>query len=401
MKRKDFLKYSSLASGMFLVPSFLKPLEALGVDKSSKHRNLVIIQLSGGNDGINTVIPYGMDEYYQKRKSIAIPATEIIKLTDLQGLNPAMSALQGVYDQGYMGILNNVGYPNPDRSHFRSMDIWQTASDSDQYLSTGWIGRYLDSDCEKQQTYPYHAIEVDDTLSLAMKGEKMKGIAVHNPQQLYRNTREPFFKGVVNDHKEMLDEDNLGYLYKTMIETSSSAQYILERAKTYKSIQEALYPDTAFATQLKTVAKFINSGLETRVYYVSLSGFDTHSNQLNQHSRLLKQYSEGLNAFIKDVKSGGNFDDTLVVTFSEFGRRVEQNASNGTDHGTANNIFLFGGKLKEKGIINSAPDLKNLDSGDLKYEVDFRQVYATVLDKWLEVENSKVLNRKFSAMNFI
>lgn len=400
MKRKDFLKYSSLASGMFLVPSFLKPLEALGLDKGSRHRNLVIIQLSGGNDGINTVIPYGMDEYYQKRNSIAIPANNIIKLSDLQGLNPAMAALQDVYDQGYMGILNNVGYPNPDRSHFRSMDIWQTASDSDQYLSTGWIGRYLDSDCE-QRSNPYHAIEVDDTLSLAMKGEKMKGIAVQDPQQLYRNTRELFFKEVVNDYPEMLDEDNLGYLYKTMIETSSSAQYILEKTKTYESRNDFSYPDTSFAKQLKTVARFINSGLDTRVYYVSLSGFDTHTNQLNQQGRLLKQYSEGVNAFIKDVKAAGNFDDTLVLTFSEFGRRVEQNASNGTDHGTANNVFIFGGKLKEQGIINAPPDLRNLDSGDLKYQVDFRQVYATVLDKWLDVENAKVLNKKFSPLSFI
>lgn len=398
MKRKDFLKYSSLASGAFLIPSFLKPLETLANNKISGHKNLVIIQLSGGNDGINTVVPFGMDEYYQKRKSIAISKNEIIKLTDLQGLNPNMSALQEIYDQGYMSVINSVGYPNPDRSHFRSMDIWQTGSDSDQYLSTGWIGRYLDSDCQ-QCTNPYNAIEVDDTLSLAMKGLNIKGIAVQDPQQLYKNTREPFFKEVVNDHKDMLDEDNLGYLYKTMIETSSSADYILNKSKTYKS--NANYPSGTFSNQLKTVAKFINSGLETRVYYVSLSGFDTHTNQLNQQGRLLKQYSEGINAFVKDLKHAGNFDDTLVLTFSEFGRRVEQNASAGTDHGTANNIFLFGGKLKQQGIINTAPNLQDLDSGDLKYQIDFRQVYATVLDKWLEVDNAKVLNRNFSSLGFI
>lgn len=398
MKRRDFLKNSGFASAAFLVPSFLKPLEALALNKISGHKNLVIIQLSGGNDGINTVIPFGMDEYYKKRKTIAIPKNEIIKLTDLQGLNPNMSALRGIYDQGQMSIINSVGYPNPDRSHFRSMDIWHTASDSDQYLSTGWIGRYLDSNCQECKN-PYAAVEVDDTLSLAMKGKNIKGIAVQDPAQLYKNTREPFFKEVIADNKEMLDEDNLGYLYKTMIETSSSAEYILNKSKTYKNT--ASYPDGTFGNQLKTIAKFINSGLATRVYYVSLSGFDTHTAQINQQGKLLKQYSEGIDAFIKDIKTAGNFDDTLVMTFSEFGRRVEQNASGGTDHGTANNILLFGGKLKQQGIINEAPDLLNLDKGDLQYKVDFRQVYATVLDKWLNVNNANVLNKKFSAMDFI
>ncbi|MFD1630084.1 DUF1501 domain-containing protein [Pseudopedobacter beijingensis] len=398
MKRRDFFRQTSLATGAFLIPSFLKPLEALAFEKLSGHKNLVVIQLSGGNDGLNTVVPYGLDEYYKGRKTIAISPNQVIKLNDVQGLNPNMEALRPLYDDGVMGILNSVGYPNPDRSHFRSMDIWQTASDSDQYLSTGWIGRYLDSNCQ-ECSHPYAAIEVDDTLSLAMKGNKIKGIAVKDPQQLYRNTREPFFKEVINDSKEMLDEDNLGYLYKTMIETSSSAKYILERSKTYNNTSE--YPNNAFAGQLKTVARFINSGLATRVYYVSLSGFDTHVNQVGQQGRLLKQYSESVQAFIKDLKSAGNFDDTLIMTFSEFGRRVQQNASDGTDHGTANNIFLFGGSLKQQGIINAAPDLRNLDNGDLKYNVDFRQVYATVLDKWLSVDNGNVLNKNFSSLGFI
>lgn len=398
MKRRDFLKYSSLASASFMIPSFLKPLEALGANGNIGHKNLVIIQLSGGNDGLNTIIPYGMDEYYQNRRSIAIPKNAIIKLTDNQGLNPTMEALREIYDQGYMGILNSVGYPNPDRSHFRSTDIWQTGSDADQYLSTGWIGRYLDANCQVDSN-PYQAIEVDDALSLALKGKKAKGIAVQDPQQLYKNTREPFFKELINQRKEMLDEDNLGYLYKTMIETSSSAQSILEKSKTYKS--SLSYPDNAFAKQLSTVAKFINSGLDTRVYYVSLSGFDTHVNQLPQQGRLLKQYSEALSIFINEIKAAGNFDNTLVLTFSEFGRRVQQNASAGTDHGTANNIFLFGGNLKQQGIINAAPNLQDLESGDLKYDIDFRQVYATVLEKWLDAKGDLILNKKFDLLNFI
>ncbi|HEK20108.1 DUF1501 domain-containing protein [Mucilaginibacter sp.] len=398
MKRRDFLKSSALASGVFLIPSFLKPFEAMASNELSGFKNLVIIQLSGGNDGLNTIVPYGNDIYYQKRKTIAIKQPDLIRLNDMQALNPNLAALKELYDQGWMSIINSVGYPNPDRSHFRSMDIWQTASASDQFLTTGWIGRYLDANCAVNKN-PYTAVEVDDTLSLALKGSKMKGIAVQNPGKLYSNTREPFFKELVNEHNDNLNEDNLGYLYKTMIETYSSADYIQQTSKTYQT--KAEYPQTAFANQLKSVAKFINSGLKTRVYYVSLSGFDTHTTQINQQGRQLKVYGEAVAAFIKDLKQSGRLDDTLVMTFSEFGRRVEQNASDGTDHGTANNVMLFGGKLNKQGIYNNAPNLTQLDNGDLKYEIDFRNIYATLLDKWLNVNNSTVLNSGFRAMDFV
>jgi uncharacterized protein (DUF1501 family) len=399
MKRRDFLKSTALASGAFLIPAFLKPLEAMAGGELSGFKNLVIIQLSGGNDGLNTIIPYGNDIYFQKRSTIAINQSDIIKLNDMQGLNPNLSALKEIYDQGWMSIINSVGYPNPDRSHFRSRDIWQTASDSNQFLTSGWIGRYLDSNCQACKN-PYTAIEVDDTLSLAMKGTTMKGIAVQDPNKLYQATREPFFKGLVHDHNsDNLNEDNLGYLYKTMIETYSSADYIQKTSKTYNVSAE--YPATGLGNQLKTVSKFINSGLQTRVYYVSLSGFDTHVGQQNQQGRQLKIYGDAVAAFMKDLKQAGKLDDTLVMTFSEFGRRVEQNASNGTDHGTANNVLVYGGKLKKAGIFNDAPNLAQLDNGDLKYQIDFRDVYATLLDKWLDVNNGQILNKNFNGLGFI
>jgi uncharacterized protein (DUF1501 family) len=399
MKRRDFLRNSALASGALLVPAFLKPFEALAQGEISGYKNLVVIQLSGGNDGLNTIVPFGDDIYYQKRSSIAINKADIVGLNDMQGLNPSLLALKEIYDQGWMTIINSVGYPNPDRSHFRSMDIWQTASDSSQFLTTGWIGRYLDSNCQTCRT-PYTAIEVDDTLSLAVKGATMKGIAVQDPGKLYQETREPFFKNLVRaQNSDHLNEDNLGYLYKTMIETYSSADYIQQTSKTYTV--KAEYPNTQLGSQLRTVSKFINSGLKTRVYYVSLGGFDTHVRQLDQQSRQLKIYGDAVAAFIKDLKESGRLDETLVMTFSEFGRRVEQNASNGTDHGTANNVFLFGGKLKKAGIYNDAPNLTDLDNGDLKYQVDFRDVYATLLDKWLDVHNRQVLSKSFKGLDFI
>ena len=399
MDRRRFLQNTALASGALMIPAFLKPFEALAKSDLTGYKNLVIIQLSGGNDGLNTIVPYGNDIYYQKRSTIAINQNDVVKLNDIQGLNPSLSALKEIYDQGWMSIINSVGYPNPDRSHFRSMDIWQTASESNQFLTTGWIGRYLDSNCQSCSK-PYAAIEVDDTLSLAMKGAKMKGIAVQDPNKLYQTTREPFFKDLVHDHSgDNLSEDNLGYLYKTMIETYSSADYIQNTSKTYTVKGE--YPATPLANQLKTVSKFINSGLQTRIYYVSLSGFDTHVRQQDQQARQLKIYGDAVAAFIKDLKQSGKLDDTLVMTFSEFGRRVEQNASNGTDHGTANNILIYGGKLKKAGFYNDAPNLSQLDNGDLKYQIDFRDVYATLLDKWLDVNNSQVLTKNFNGLSFV
>ncbi|POY37124.1 twin-arginine translocation pathway signal [Solitalea longa] len=398
MKRRDFIRNTALASGALMIPSFLKPLELMAAGNLGFKR-LVIIQLSGGNDGLNTIVPFGDDSYYKKRPSLSVGASEIIKLTDMQGFNPDMASLKEIYDQGWMSIVNGVGYPNPDRSHFRSMDIWQTASSSNEYLSNGWIGRYLDSNCSDCSS-PHTAIEVDDSLSLALKGVAHKGLAVKNSQQLYRTTREPFFRLEADNAKQnMLSEDNLGYLYKTMIETCSSAKYINDTAKIYKNT--AFYPISAFANELKTIGTFINSGLSTKIYYVSLSGFDTHIAQKGQQNRLLKIYSEAVSAFIKDLKQANNLDDTLVMTFSEFGRRVAQNASGGTDHGTANNLFLFGGKLKKAGIYNNTPDLEDLDNGDLKYQVDFREVYATVLDKWLGVKSEPLLNGQFNTLGII
>ncbi|MEO6166671.1 MAG: DUF1501 domain-containing protein, partial [Chitinophagales bacterium] len=188
-------------------------------------------------------------------------------------------------------------------------------------------------------------------------------------------------------------------LYKTLVETMSSASYIYEKSKIYTS--KVTYPQGEFGKHLKKVAELIVSGLDTRVYYVSLGSFDTHSNQANQQSRLLLQLSEGLDAFTRDLKENGRSKDVLVFTFSEFGRRVSENASRGTDHGTANNIFIIGEGLKNAGIYNETPDLNNLDSGDLKYKIDFRDLYATVLNKWLGVNDELILKRKFNQLDII
>ena len=390
MKRRDFIKASSFASTSMMVPNFLK-----GISKNNHSSRagkiLVVVQLSGGNDGLNTIIPYQNDIYYQSRPVLGIKEKEVLKVSDELGFNPAMASLRSLYDDGLMSIINSVGYPNPDRSHFRSMDIWHTGSDSSEYLSTGWLGRYLDSNCSGCQN-PHHALEVDDTLSLSLKGIEKSGFAMSNPRQLKKIADNKFLKAVgqENNHDH---EENVEYLYKTLINTQSSANYLFEKSRTHKS--NVQYPNNPFARDLKQVSELITADADIKIYYVNLTGFDTHSGQKNQQARLLKTYSDAMNAFVKDLKSNGLLDDTLIMTFSEFGRRVKQNASGGTDHGTANNLFLIGGNLKQKGFYNAAPDLSNLDNGDLKYQIDFRRIYASILEDWLEASPKGILGQSF------
>ena len=397
MKRRDFFKTSALVSTSFMVPSFLNAYSGKPLLNSRSGKVLVVVQFSGGNDGLNTVVPYRNDIYYQNRPSLAIDKTEVLKVHDELGFNPKMSGLQSLYDKGLLCIINSVGYPNPDRSHFRSMDIWHTGSDSDQYLSSGWLGRYLDSNCMDCQS-PYHALEVDDHLSLALKGDHRNGFAMSNPEQLKRTTSNRFLKALTQyDHGH--EEDNVAYLYKTMIDTQSSANYLYEQSKVYRSKME--YPKTAFGRDLKQISELITADTDTKIYYVSLTGFDTHANQKGQQERLLQQYADGMQAFVKDLRQNNLLDDTLIMTFSEFGRRVKQNGSRGTDHGTANNLFLIGGNLQQPGFFNNAPDLQNLDNGDLIYQIDFRRVYDMILENWLEANPADILPGAFEKLRII
>lgn len=394
--RREFLQISALASTAILTPRFVHSLGRNGLNRQG--RKLVIIQLSGGNDGLNTFIPFENDIYYQSRPGLAINKPEVLALNDDLGLNPNMKDLKELYDQGLMTVINQVGYPNPDRSHFRSMDIWHSGSNSDEYWQTGWLGRYLDHNCQGC-TEAHQIIELDDSLSLAVKGEESKAIGLRNAKQLWRSTQDPFLQELVVSYEENTETDQLSYLYKTLTETMSSADYIYEKSKVYQSSEQ--YPPNQLAKKLKQIAELIISDIDTQVFYVSLSGFDTHVRQRAQQDRLLKQYAEAMKVFVKDLKQNDRLDSTLIMTFSEFGRRVSQNASGGTDHGKANNLWLIGGKLKKPGIYNETPKLQNLDDGDVPYSVDFRNIYATLLDRWLEADSTSILQRKFKPMPII
>jgi uncharacterized protein (DUF1501 family) len=397
IKRKEFLRIGTLATASMLLPKFLKAFET-GNLVPPGNKVLVILQLSGGNDGLNTVIPVRNDIYYKARPRLGIDKSKALLITDDAGLHPALSGFRELYDEGHLGILNDVGYPNPDRSHFRSMDIWHTASQSQEYLSTGWVGRYLDAQC-KGCDKPTQAIELDDVLSLAMKGEHIKGIAMKDPRRLYGTANEKFFRDVLKNTDGNTGDDNLGYLYKTMAETISSADYIFTQSRVHPT--HATYPDSGLGNSLKTIASLIFSDINTKVYYVSLGSFDTHINQEFQQRRLFTEINDAVTAFVKDLKANNRFNDVLLFTFSEFGRRVSQNASGGTDHGTANNMFFISGGLKQKGLINSLPDLRELEDGDLKHRIDFKNVYATVLNKWLGADDELILGKKYSRLEFV
>jgi len=395
IKRRQFLQAGSLATASFMLPKFLKAFERPDMVPPG-NKVVVVIQFSGGNDGLNTVIPVSNDIYYRERPRLSIGKDKALTLTDDAGLNPALEHFKGLFDEGNVGILNSVGYPNPDRSHFRSMDIWQSASGSNEYINTGWLGRYLDAQC-KGCDKPTQALEIDDVLSLAMKGNERKGLAFKDPRRLYSSSNERFYKDINSSHST--GEETVDYLYKTMSETLSSADYIYEQSRLHPTGQA--YPNSELGKNLKTIASLILSDINTKVYYVSLGSFDTHVNQEAQQKRLFTELNDAVKAFTTDLKKNNRFQDVLMMTFSEFGRRVSQNASNGTDHGTANNMFFISGGLKEKGILNPLPDLSNLTDGDLKHTVDFKNVYATVLKKWLGTDDKTILGAEFEKLKFI
>ena len=395
MERRQFLMRSSLATmGGLLIPDFVKAYETHALANACPvGRRLVVVQLAGGNDGLNTIVPYRNDIYYRERPKLAIEASQVLPLNDDYGLHPALEPLRKWHDAGQFGVLNAVGYPNPDRSHFRSMDIWQTASRSDQYLNSGWLGRYLDATCNGTGQ-PHRVLELDDQLSLALKGDRLKGMAVTNPEELYRQTRQPFYRQLAETNRAEYQAVN--YLYKTLAETVSSAGYLHQ--KTNPKSTGVSYPATVLGSRFRTMAQLMQAGVETSVFYVSHGSFDTHVNQQPRQAQLLRQYAEALDAFLQDLKHQQLLSQTLVMTFSEFGRRVRHNASNGTDHGTAGCVLLAGGNVRPAAALSALPDLATLDNGDLRFHTDFRQLYATLLEDWLQVPAAPVLGHGFAPL---
>ncbi len=394
IKRRTFLKTSALAAASLWVPRFLHAFARPGA-LPPRGKILVVLQLSGGNDGLNTVVPVRNDIYYRERPGIAIRPNKALPLTEEAALHPSLEALRRLYESGELAVLNGVGYPNPDRSHFRSMDIWHSASPAHEYWHTGWLGRYLDAQCQ-QSSHSAPAVEIGDAVGLALKGQHQKGIALRHPADLHAAARSDFFAEYAAAAPE---SEPAAYLYKTMVQAIASAEHIFEKSQVKPSSYS--YPDTPLGRQFRTVASLISGDADTVIYYLSFGSFDTHIQQSMRHQHLLSDLDAALGAFAADLKAQGRWQDVLVMTFSEFGRRVAQNAGGGTDHGTANQMFFLGGALQRPGLLNALPDLTDLDEGDLRFTVDFRQVYATVLARWLHTDPVPILTQPFPLLDFI
>jgi uncharacterized protein (DUF1501 family) len=410
--RREFLKKSlGIVAAASTVPTFLSrtafalanPFDSPRVGAARDDRILLVVQLGGGNDGLNTVIPFGHDGYYRSRPSLALPKDKIVRLNEEIGLHPNLAPLKDLYDAGKLAVVQGVGYPNPDRSHFRSMEIWQSGI-AEGFESTGWLGRMFDHTCNnahlKEACSPTLAVSIGETLNPAIKANNSVGVALRDPEQFYRMTQ-------VYAHSEVAAEEQtansktgspLDFLRRTAMNAELAADRIRRSIRSVQSKTE--YPADPFAQGLKLIAAMIAGNMDTRVYYISLSGFDTHANQAGVHERLLKILGEGLAAFQKDLEALGQADRVLGLTFSEFGRRVAENGSRGTDHGQAAPMFIFGKPVKP-GVVGAHPSLENLNDGDLVFHTDFRQVYATVLEKWLGADAAMILGKKFVTLPLV
>jgi len=435
--RREFLRTTVLGGALsWTVPAFLArtfaelEVHAANATQVVSGRDspiLVMLQMAGGNDGLNTVVPFANDHYHRARSRIGLPPDAVLKLNDELGLHPGLKGFQQLFGAGNLAIVQGVGYPNPNRSHFRSTDIWQTASDANKIEKYGWVGRYFDNACPGED--PTVGIVISRQMPLAFAARNPKGICLDNPdnyrfgsgdngdvlvdpgEESLRELNRPEMaadsadansgasvgavSGALRPHGSVLD-----YVERTALDAQLSADRIRDVTRGVQN--QAPYPGGLLANSLKQVARMIGGGMPTRIYYVSQGGYDTHTNQAPAQARLLQELGDSVKAFVDDLKAQRNFERVVVMTFSEFGRRVAENANGGTDHGAAAPMFLVGGKLKA-GLLGKYPGLapQDLFNGDLNHTVDFRSVYAAVLEGWLKTPSEPILGRKFDPLQIV
>jgi uncharacterized protein (DUF1501 family) len=383
------------------LPNFLIRTALAGPTAQPGEKVLVVLQLSGGHDGLSAVVPYGNDDYARNRRATRIAEKDVLKVTDALGLHPNLKKCKDLLDQHAFAVVQGVGYPNPNRSHFKSMDIWHYADNSGRPVSYGWIGRYADCAFRTDNDPAVTLAIGGDRAPRALQGQAHPGLSVQRPEafrffaersaprvgQAYRKLGQLSAQGAGQD-------TSLDFVARTTLAANASSDRIQRLAGQRKD--SASYPTTPLGQSLRTVAALIAGGLSTRVYYVFHGGYDTHAGQRQRHDRLMTEVSDAVAAFQKDLAAQGNVRRVLTMAFSEFGRRVRENGSQGTDHGTAGPMFLVGPGVKP-GLHGRHPSLADadLDRGDLRHGIDFRSVYATVLDKWLGTSSAAVLGTKY------
>ncbi|HVA45647.1 MAG TPA: DUF1501 domain-containing protein [Pirellulales bacterium] len=401
--RRKFLQ-TTLGGSMLLstglsAPAFLARA-AHAAQGASGEKVLIVVQLSGGNDGLNTVVPYADEAYEKNRIVLRIPKDQVLKIDSQVGLHPQMTGFRKLIESGRLAIAQGVGYPNPDRSHFRSMDIWHTARPEVEDKRDGWLGRCLDCSAGAAggDVPALHLGPSPSPLALASLKTAVPSIESLESFRLRADggalplpSLSKLAEAARPDAPELLELMRHSALYAYA--SSQEVQQVLKQEK-----EASPYPAFALAQKLKQIAQLIDAGLKTRIYYVSHDGFDTHANQLGGHAALLGELSASVSAFVEDLAQRGQLDRVLVLCFSEFGRRVRENASQGTDHGTAAPVFLAGAGV-QPGVIGSQPSLTDLDGeGDLKFHTDFRRLYATLLESWLRCSSEAVLGKKFEPL---
>jgi uncharacterized protein (DUF1501 family) len=414
LSRRDFLarslKTSTLLACAPAVPQFLANT-AWAAD-GGKDTVLVVLEMGGGNDGLNTVIPYGDDLYHKARPTLRLKKNETIAINDHIGLHNALAGLSPLQQNGQLASVLGVGYPNPDRSHFESMDIWQSA-DTTRVNLTGWLGRSVPNLMDKKGSIP--ALQIGaEKLPLALQGAAGGVVSLNQrvPYQLElggddrKEPRRKLIESLTHSPPDAPNDDLLSFVRRRQVQTYETLDKLREvlDANTKKNAENPqpvpTRPDQpagngGLVGKMDLIAKLIKQGFGTRVFYVSIDGFDTHSRQAEQHAQLLTEVGQAIGHLFNELKGGDNHGDrVLLMTFSEFGRRVKENGSKGTDHGAGSCLFVAGPAVKG-GAVGEHPKLDDLDSGDLKYPIDFRRVYATLLDQWLGVDSQAVLGGKF------
>jgi uncharacterized protein (DUF1501 family) len=369
-----------------------------GVTTATEDHVLVLINLQGGNDGLNTVVPFAMQQYYRYRPTMGVTPNDVLRLNEQVGFNPALRPLKTMFDKGQLAVIQGVGYPQPDHSHFRSTEIWQTA-EPEKYTSTGWLGRYLDN-AGLPKANLFNAVAVSPVLPEVLNARDIDVPAIDNLRGYgLASDRIPggrdAFRSIVNDTTLPFNSPYLARVAEIEVHAQKGAEELPKLVAGYQT--NAAYPATNLGRSLALAAQIAGSKLGTRVIYVQHGSFDTHTNQKAVQDRLLGELANALSAFYDDLAAHGNDKRVLTMTFSEFGRRVAENASRGTDHGEAAPLFLVGGNVKG-GVYGNHPSLDDLDKGDLKYTTDFRSVYVTVLEQWLGRSAQGIIAGSFASL---